>query len=274
MKQYIVDAFAQGYFTGNPAAVCVLNGEEAAGLDDQQMQAIAVENNLSETAFAKKEDDGYSLRWFTPGGEIDLCGHATLAAAWVILHFYKSDLKAVEFHTRSGLLQVEKKNDGMLEMDFPAYEMQQIPVEHAMEEAIGFPVREAWLGRDLVCVLDNAEKIRTAMPDLVKAEKLPGLLLHITAPSDQPDCDCISRSFAPKLKVSEDPVCGSGHCHIIPLWAEKLNKNILTARQASQRGGMLYCTLKGDRIAIAGKAVLYAVCELFPDCRDEKTLAC
>lgn len=258
MKQYIVDAFTDKVFSGNPAAICILD----KWISEELMMAITLENNLSETAFAIKEDNSYHLRWFTPGGEIDLCGHATLACAYVVLRFYETGWREVHFKTKSGMLHVVK-NGNRYEMDMPAYKLTQIPVTDEMERAIGIRPIEAWIGRDLVCVLESEKQIEAAAPDMEQVKKLDGLLLHITAKSTT--YDCISRTFAPKLNVVEDPVCGSGHCHIVPLWAEKLGNNKITARQSSKRGGNLYCQSDGDRVRLAGEAALYSVAELFLD---------
>ncbi len=256
LKQYIVDAFTRETFRGNPAAVCVLE----SWLPDGLMQNIAGENNLSETAFTVKNGSHYDLRWFTPGGEIDLCGHATLATAFVLLRFYEKDSQSVAFQTKSGLLTVRKKG-GRYEMDFPAYPLRPVPVTDRLEEAIGFRPAEAWLGRDLVCVLEEERQVWDAAPDEKKLMELDGLLLHLTAKGTA--YDCVTRSFAPKLSIREDPVCGSGHCHVIPLWAAKYKKKKLTAYQASPRGGILYCQMGSDRVTLAGEAVLYASAEIY-----------
>lgn len=255
MKQYIVDAFTDTLFGGNPAAVCIL--EE--WLDDDLMMSITKENNLSETAFAVKEKDGYHLRWFTPGGEIDLCGHATLACAFIIMKFYDTSCEQVVFHTLSGNLTVVKKGN-LYEMEFPAYELKQVEVSDAMIDALGAVPIEAYMGRDLLCIFDDANIIRNMQPDLEKVKELDGLLLQVSALGEQ--VDCISRSFAPKLQVAEDPVCGSGHCHIIPYWSHKLKKENLIAYQASKRGGTLFCHMAGDKVFLAGQAVLYAEAEI------------
>lgn len=251
MKYYVVDAFANKVFEGNPAAVCVM--EE--WLPDDLMQKIAMENNLSETAYAVKEGEGYRLRWFTPSGEIDLCGHATLATAYVITQFVEPDAAIVRFQTLSGQLVVSKKGD-LYELDFPGYELRQVPVTDEMAAALKARPLEAYLGRDLLCVMENEQQILAANPDQIKLLALDGLLVHMTAQGTE--YDCVSRSFAPKCGVPEDPVCGSGHCHIIPFWAKRLGKNTLTARQASPRGGTLYCQYQGDRVVLGGYAVLYA----------------
>ncbi len=256
MKQYVVDAFTDRVFHGNQAAVCVLD----AWPDEEMMMAITRENNFSETAFTVCEGDKWHLRWFTPGGEIDLCGHATLGAAFVLFNFYKKDAQQVVFSTLSGDLIVRRGGE-LYEMEFPAYELRPVDVTAAMEEALGAPVREAYLARDLLCVLDDEQTVRDLKPDLEKIKQIEGLLLHVTARGNKEDC--VSRSFAPKLAVAEDPVCGSGHCHIIPFWADRLGKDKLVAYQASKRGGTLYCRREGDRIFMAGKAALYSIDELF-----------
>ena len=223
MKQYIIDAFTDKVFAGNPAAVCLPD----CWLDDSTLQSIAIENNLSETAFAVPETNGrYRLRWFTPGGEIDLCGHATLATAYVITRFVEPEATHVEFNTMSGVLTVDKKGD-LFEMDFPAYKLKETAVTNAMEQALGARPVKAFIARDLVCVFDNEETVRNMQPDFTKLKELEGLLVNVTAPGK--DFDCVSRSFAPKLNVAEDPVCGSGHCHILPYWQAALGKNTLTA---------------------------------------------
>ncbi len=256
MIQYVVDAFTDRVFQGNPAAVNILEQWP----DEALMMQITRENNLSETAFAVKEGDCYRLRWFTPGGEIDLCGHATLAAAYVLLRFYRPEAATLSFLTRSGLLTVEKKGD-LFEMRFPAYTLRPVAVTDAMEAALGVRPREAWLGRDLLCVFDSEAAVRALTPDMEKLKSLEGLLVQVTAPGQ--DWDCVSRSFAPKLAVPEDPVCGSGHCHIIPYWAKALGKQQLRAFQASPRGGILYCRMEGDTVCLSGQAALYARSELF-----------
>lgn len=255
MKQYVVDAFTDKVFAGNPAAVCIMD----KWLPDELMQKITIENNLSETAFAVKECENYHLRWFTPGGEIDLCGHATLATAYTILRFYEPELSQVSFDTLSGLLTVSRCGD-KLSMDFPAYELRPVQVTDAMAECCGARPVAAYMGRDLLCVMENEDEVRSAAPDMGKVMELDGLLLHLTAQGQ--DFDCVSRSFAPKCGVPEDPVCGSGHCHIIPYWASALEKSELCAYQASRRGGVLYTELSGERVILAGKAALYSEAEI------------
>lgn len=258
MKQYIVDAFTNKIFSGNPAAVCIMK----KWIDDELMLKIAQEIHLSETAFAVKENEKYHLRWFTPGGEIDLCGHATLATAFVLLSFIEKDATQVLFSTMSGDLRVIK-NGKLYEMDFPAYDIKKIEVTDAMEKAIGIRPLEAYMGRDLLCILPTEEDVMQYTPDMEKVKDIDGLLFHTTAMGSK--TDCVSRSFGPKLNVDEDPVCGSGHCHIVPYWASKLGKESITAFQASQRGGTLYCRVSGDRIVLAGEAALFAESEIYTD---------
>lgn len=258
MKQYVVDAFTDEVFHGNQAAVIVLD----AWPTEEKMMSITRENNFSETAFTVKEGEKYHLRWFTPGGEIDLCGHATLGTAYVLFRFYEPDAAQLVFSTLSGDLIVTRSGE-LLEMEFPAYELKPVPVTDAMEDAFGVRPSAAYLARDLLCVVDDAETVRRLIPDQEKLKGLDGLLQHVTARGE--DEDCISRSFAPKLAVAEDPVCGSGHCHIIPYWADVLGKDELVAYQASKRGGTLYCRREGSKIFMAGKAALYSIGELFVD---------
>lgn len=258
LKQYVVDAFTDTVFKGNPAAICILE----QWLPDNLMLSIAKENNLSETAFSVKNGDHYDLRWFTPGGEIDLCGHATLATAFILLNYYEPEIDSIVFSTKSGELKVKRRGD-LYEMNFPAYTLQQVPVTEAMAEAMGAMPDEAYMGRDLLCVFSDDEVVEHMTPNLEKVKRLDGLLLQVTAKSKDKTYDCVSRSFAPKLNIVEDPVCGSGHCHIIPYWAKKLSRDELTAYQASPRGGELYCRMDGERVILAGKAALYAEATIY-----------
>lgn len=256
MKQYVVDAFTDRPFAGNPAAVCVLE----RWLREDIMQKIAIENNLSETAFAVREGEGYHLRWFTPGGEVELCGHATLATAYVITRFVEPERDVVPFDTLSGRLTVTRHGD-LLTMDLPSFALTPIPVTDELTRALGVTPQAAYQGADLVCVLADEAQVRAVRPDQEAIRRMEGVCLHITAPGT--DYDCVTRSFAPKCNVAEDPVCGRGHCHVIPLWAERLGRDELVAYQASARGGVLYCRAAGARTSISGKAALYAVAELF-----------
>lgn len=255
MKQYVVDAFSEKVFGGNPAAICVMD----YWISDELMMNITRENNLSETAFAVKEGDKYKLRWFTPGGEIDLCGHATLGCAYIIMNYIDMDTQKVTFDTISGYLVVTRKDD-LYEMDFPTYDLKPITITKEIVEAVGAKPIEAYMGRDLLCIFSDENIVRHLKPNMDKLKEIDGLLLQVSAPGNE--VDCVSRSFAPKLNVIEDPVCGSGHCHIAPYWINKLNKNEITAYQASSRGGMLYCSMEGDRVKLRGKAVLYSVADI------------
>lgn len=257
MEMYIVDAFTDELFKGNPAAVCFVDEWPSEDL----MKKIAMENRFSETAFTIQErPDHYLLRWFTPGGEIDLCGHATLATAFVIFNKHPELGDQLTFTTtQSGDLVVTKIGD-RYEMAFPSFDLTPVEVTPAMTTAFGAEPQAAFMGRDLLCVFDDEQVVRDMEPDQAQLAQLPGLLQHATAKGS--DYDCVSRSFASKLAVDEDPVCGSGHCHIIPYWADQLGKNELVAYQASARSGVLYCDYQGDVVKLAGQAVLYAKSEL------------
>ena len=259
MRQFIVDAFTEKIFGGNPAAVCVVEKFPP----EELMQNIARENNLSETAFVMREKNFYRLRWFTPSTEIDFCGHATLASAFVILTQLEKNLPAVEFETLSGRFTVERKGK-FFEMNFPAYVPKKIPVTEAMSDAVNAKVLEAYLARDLLMVLDSAEAVENLSPDFDKLSKLDGLIQAVTAAGK--NFDCVSRVFAPKIKIAEDPVTGSTHCLIAPYWSERLGKNKITARQASARGGILSCEVAGERVKISGSAALFSIAELAASC--------
>ena len=254
MKQFTVDAFTEEIFGGNPAAVCIVEDFPP----EELMLNIARENNLSETAFVVREKNFYRLRWFTPATEIDFCGHATLATAFVILTQVEN-LPAVEFETLSGRFIVERKGN-LFEMNFPAYVPQKIPVTAEMSDAVGAKVSEAYIARDLLMVLDSAESVENLAPDFDKLCRLDGLIQAVTA-ADK-NFDCVSRIFAPKIKIAEDPVTGSTHCLIAPYWSKRLGKKKIVARQASARGGILYCEIFGERVKISGSAALFAVSDL------------
>lgn len=251
MKYYIVDAFTDELFKGNQAGVCLLD----EWLDDETMQNIASENNLAETAFVVKRDDYYDLRWFTPKTEIDLCGHATLASAFIISNFVDDSAEKIDFHTMSGELSVEKKND-LFEMNFPARMPAPIPITRLMEQSIGVPVKEAYLSRDMLLLVDSEQQVKNLNPDLSLVSKLPDCFaLIVTARGER--ADFVSRFFAPNAGIPEDPVTGSSHCTLIPFWAQRLKKEKMAAKQLSKRGGTLYCEYRNDRVIIAGKAALY-----------------
>ena len=259
MKQYIVDAFTSEPFAGNPAAVCVMEKWPS----DEAMMKLAMENNLSETAFIVKEDAGYHLRWFTPGTEVELCGHATLASSFVILNYYEPDSDRVQFNTLSGQLTVTRKGN-LYEMDFPTFELREIPVTDDMEKAFGVRPIKAVLGLDLVCVFDDEKQVREMDPDQNGLLKIEGRIQNATAKGKE--TDCVSRSFCPKISIPEDPVCGAAHCQIADYWASELGKNVIEAYQASKRGGYLHCELLGSgRIAISGAATLVAISDIVVD---------
>ena len=260
IRQFTVDAFAEQVFQGNPAAVCLLDN----WLSDELMLKIAQENNLSETAFVIRQGDEFGLRWFTPASEIDLCGHATLATTFVINHHSDWGKDILHFNTLSGKLSVQEQV-GLFWLDFPAYELQPIAITDDIVQALGGITPQAvYLGRDLLCVLDSEQQVCDYKPDFSQLLSLDGALLHITAQGKR--YDCVSRSFAPKMGVDEDPVCGSGHCHIFPYWAKQLGKSQLLAYQASARGGQLHGQIMGNRVILGGKAVLFAKSEIYiPD---------
>jgi len=255
MKYFIVDAFTDELFKGNPAGVCILD----EWLDDKLLQYIAFENNLAETAFIVKKDLQYELRWFTPETEIDLCGHATLASAFIITNFIDKNCKLIQFNTKSGILTVDFIDANELyEMDFPAWKPKKTEINQIVQTAINAKIKEAYIGRDLLLVIDKEEQVKNLEInfDILKSCK-EYFAFIITAASSNEGYDFVSRFFAPNAGILEDPVTGSSHCMLIPYWAEKLNKNKLIAKQLSKRGGTLYCENNGDRVKISGKAKLY-----------------
>lgn len=257
LEIYQVDAFSKDIFKGNPAAVCPL-GE---WIDEELMQKIALENNLSETAFFVKKGDFYEIRWFTPTFEIDLCGHATLASAFVIFEFLKLEESLVRFHSqKSGELTVEKNGD-VLTLDFPSRPVKQCDAPEGLFEAIGKEPKEVLKARDYFLVYENEQEISDIAPNFSRLLEVGGHGFIVTAKGD--DADFVSRFFAPEVGVFEDPVTGSAHCNLIPFWAERLGKTELFARQISARGGELFCELKGDRVKIGGNAVLYLKGEIY-----------
>lgn len=218
------------------------------------MQKIAFENNLSETAFVRKAEDGYSLRWFTPTFEIDLCGHATLASAFVVMNYIDPDVKTVKFHTLSGILTVERK-DGLFEMTLPLKPVKRIAVTDEISAKLGFVPDELYSGRALYAVVESEEEVLNFIPDYDKLKLLENWM-GISITSKGKYCDFVSRFFCPELKL-EDPVTGSAHVCLVPIWSEKLKKSEFVAKQLSSRGGILFCRLCGDSVKISGKAVLY-----------------
>lgn len=257
MPFYQVDAFSKKVFGGNPAAVCVME----SWLENDVLQAIAAENNLSETAFlVPKSRELYELRWFTPTIEVDLCGHATLASAFVIFSFIDSTLSSLAFNTASGLLSVSRSGD-LLSMDFPARKPKPADKFLLLSQALGAEPLEVLKSRDLLAVFKDESTIKEMAPDFGKLKQINDTFaVIITAPGQK--SDFVSRFFAPRAGIPEDPVTGSAHCTLIPYWAERLNKNKLHAFQLSKRGGELFCENAGDRVRISGYAVLYAQGEL------------
>lgn len=250
IKQYQVDAFASRAFEGNPAAVCPLE----SWLDDSLLQAIAEENNLSETAFFVPSENGFKLRWFTPVNEVDLCGHATLATAHVIFEILGYSKQVITFETRSGELFVKKKGES-LEMNFPACIPTLCELSETLAKGLGQRPIEVLAADDYLAVFDSEATIRAITPNQALLSQLDLRGVIITAPGT--DVDFVSRFFAPKFGIPEDPVCGSAHCELAPYWASKLGKNILTAKQVSRRGGDITCEVKADRVFLSGRAVTF-----------------
>jgi PhzF family phenazine biosynthesis protein len=257
LQVYQVDAFTKEVFKGNPAAICPLD----EWLETDLMQKIALENNLSETAFFVKKDDFYEIRWFTPTYEIDLCGHATLASAHVIFEILRLENSVLNFHSlKSGTLSVEKKEDLMI-LDFPSRPVSRCEAPVGLIEAIGKQPQEILKARDYFLVYETEQEVLDIKPNFSKLLEIDAHGFIVTAKGDS--SDFVSRFFAPEVGVFEDPVTGSSHCNLIPYWAKKLGKTELFARQISARGGELFCELKGERVKIGGNAVLYLKGEIF-----------
>lgn len=257
IKIYQADAFTDKLFGGNPAAVCILD----KWLDDSLMQNIALENNLSETAFLIKKDNVYEIRWFTPNIEVDLCGHATLASSHILFNFYEQNSSEIVFHSsRSGTLKV-RKNNQRLTLDFPVDTYKKVEHHIKLYESIGIDANECYLGKtDYMLVYNSEEDIINIKPDYGKLEKIDARGVIVTAKGNE--VDFVSRFFGPQSGVNEDPVTGSAHTTLTPYWAEKLGKNKLTAIQLSDRKGYLECELKGNRVEISGSAVTYLTGEI------------
>ncbi|MBL8470287.1 MAG: PhzF family phenazine biosynthesis protein [Rhodocyclaceae bacterium] len=245
-----VDAFTDRVFGGNPAAVVLLDG----WLPDPVLASIAAENNLAETAFLIPGSDEIPLRWFTPAVEVDLCGHATLAAAYVLFRHYQSAAKDITFSTMSGKLLV-KRNGDRLTLDFPVRAGVPIAIPDDLVSALGARPKEVFRARDLLAVFDCEADVRSLQPDFARLAALDTFAVIVSAPGK--DVDFVSRFFAPAAGVAEDPVTGSAHCTLAPYWAARLGKSNLTARQLSARGGELACQLAGKRVLISGRAVEY-----------------
>lgn len=255
IKLYQIDAFTDELFAGNPAAVCVLE----SWLPDALLQSIAIENNLSETAFFIPLDDGFHLRWFTPKTEVDLCGHATLASAYVLFNLLGYAEDRIRFETRSGDLFVERRGEE-LALDFPT----KMPVKCAMPDllvaALGVEPLELYTNEDYVALLPSEQEVRSVSPDFKTMCEIDTRGIIITAAGES--VDFVSRFFAPKYGIDEDPVTGSAHCVLTPFWAQRLGKDKMTAKQVSSRGGNLVCELAGDRVLLVGSAVLYMQAEI------------
>jgi len=259
LKMFQIDAFAESVFEGNPAAVVPLD----AWLPDAMLQAIAEENNLAETAYFVPEADGYRLRWFTPAAEVDLCGHATLASAFVLYGHLGYAAPQIRFHTRSGVLVVEKAASGF-SMTFPAA----MPVECAtppvLAEALGKTPQKTLAAFDYMAVYETEEEIRALQPDFGKLSALDLRGVIVTAPGRT--ADFVSRFFAPKLRINEDPATGSSHTELTPYWAGRLGRTMLKAQQLSPRGASMTCELQGERVILTGTAVHYMTAEItIPD---------
>ncbi len=247
---YQVDAFTKEQFKGNPAAVCPL----AEWIKDDLMQDIAAENNLSETAFFVKKDHEYELRWFTPKGEVDLCGHATLASAYVIFTYLDKKIMKVLFHTKSGILEVSREGS-LLTMIFPSREGEKCEAPEALIKGLGKRPKEVYQSRDYMAVFETEQEIMSLDLNMDELKKLDGLGVIVTAKGNE--VDFVSRFFAPKEGVDEDPVTGSAHCTLVPYWKRVLGKNEFVALQLSERGGKLFCADLGEMVKISGEATPY-----------------
>jgi PhzF family phenazine biosynthesis protein len=247
---YQIDAFTDRPFSGNPAGVCPLE----TWLEDSVMQNIAAENNLPETAFFVKNGDGYDLRWFTPTVEIDLCGHATLASAFVIMNYIDPSTPEVVFSTRSGELRV-KREKNLFVMDFPS--QPPIPCDAPGDLVAGLDIKpkEVLKSQDYLVVLEGEDDVRNLAPDFERLKRLDLRGIIVTAPGSE--ADFVSRFFGPGIGINEDPVTGSSHCTLIPYWSKRLGKKKLHALQLSKRGGELFCEMQEDRVLIAGRCALY-----------------
>jgi PhzF family phenazine biosynthesis protein len=253
IRCFQVDAFTDRPFAGNPAAVCLL--EDAA--DDSWMQAVAAEMNLSETAFVRPIDDGFELRWFTPKLEVDLCGHATLASAHVL---WSEQIVAagetIRFHSRSGVLHCVQGRDHRIELDFPATVPQYVEPPAGLLDALGTNSSQVWKSKfDYLVLADSDEIVRSITPDFRKLIRVEARGVIVTAKSDKPGFDFVSRFFAPAAGVDEDPVTGSAHCCLAPFWAQRLGKPSLVGHQASRRGGIVHARVHEDRVILGGQAV-------------------
>ena len=255
---YQVDAFASRCFEGNPAAVEPLD----QWLPDKQLQSIALENNLSETVFFVKTNDGYQIRWFTPAVEAKMCGHATLASAFVLFNFLGFEGDVIHFDSLSGPLSVTRKAE-LFELDFPGQSPIEAPILPIFEKSLGLKPLAAFQSMDTILLFENESQIRQIAPDYSLLSKVETRGVIVTAASDS--YDFVSRFFAPRSGILEDPVTGSAHTQLTPFWASRLDKTSLVAKQISERGGVLHLTLMGDRVKMAGEAVLYLKGKIFTD---------
>lgn len=247
---YQVDAFTSALFRGNPAAVIPLD----EWLDDELLLSIALENNLSETAYLVPDRDGYHIRWFTPAVEVALCGHATLASAHIVFTELGFDGEMVEFQSKSGPLTVARGDAGYL-MNFPAELSEPCDVPEELTQGLGLDPDEVLKGTDYLAVVSGQSDIEALAPDFRRLAQLDSRGVIVTAPGDE--CDFVSRCFFPQTGIDEDPVTGSAHCQLTPYWADRFGKSRLVARQLSARGGEIICELKGDRVTLEGQAVKY-----------------
>jgi len=247
---YQIDAFTNVQFKGNPAAVCPLK----EWISNDLMQKIAAENNLSETAFFVKVEDDYELRWFTPKGEIDLCGHATLASAYVIFTYIDNNITNIKFNTMSGILEVSREGN-LISMIFPSREGEKCEATEALVKGLGKMPIEVYKSRDYMAVFENEQDILNLELNMDELKKLDVLGVIATAKGNE--VDFVSRFFAPNAGVDEDPVTGSAHCTLVPYWEKKLNKNEFVALQLSGRGGKLYCSDLGENVKMSGEAAAY-----------------
>ncbi|HEY4873991.1 MAG TPA: PhzF family phenazine biosynthesis protein [Puia sp.] len=258
LKMFVVNAFAETTFGGNPAAVVPLE----QWLNDELLQQIAAQHNLAETAFVVPRDDDFSIRWMTPVDEVKLCGHATLASAHVYFNHLNYEKEKITFHSKSGPLHVTKRNDGKLTLDFPADKLEEIKDTAEIEKALNIkPIAVYKSSFDYMVVANNQSEIENLSPDLSILKKFPSRGTLVTAKGDE--ADFVSRFFAPQLGIDEDPVTGSAHTAMIPYWSGKLGKTKLTAIQLSKRKGYLDCELIGDRVLISGSAITYLDGEIF-----------
>jgi PhzF family phenazine biosynthesis protein len=258
MQYQVIDVFTDKLFGGNPAGVCLLGN----WLPDETLQHIASENNLSETAFLVKQDGYYDLRWFTPAMEVDLCGHATLASAFVLFEDAEKSADLIRFKTMSGMMAATREND-VYYLDFPARPVTPCPAYTTFEKALGVKPTATYKAMDFLVLVENEEALKSINPDfaaLKQIKKEAGLdndSFGVIVTAKGEDCDFVSRFFAPNLGIDEDPVTGRAHCSLIPYWSERLGKKAMTARQLSKRGGVIYCEDCEERVKIGGKAARY-----------------